>query len=471
MYDNIEQAISNFNLIEYVQLHGYKNISPLTANYVKFKGELGDTIVIKKRGEFLFKGAKLPCQWYSNVNGINQDRGTVFNFIANRINGGIVATQNFTQEERNKIYNCIRQEIGEVVSDGYNTIHLDRKEHYGVTEEQLTQKIAILENYGKRTIDYLKEYRRISAHILQRPEFAGIIKEMPFELPNKHIIKNLTFIKRDINDNIKGLVTHYYSSKEARNAKRVFETSSKGILRSNILPNCQGLFVGESIIDCLSHLQLFEKNVDESKRFFTYASFEGSPSQKEITEMAKIYKKIVAQNQNDKSKVFIYSITDNDLQGYLYDNDLAIKLHNIENPDNKIQELQANDMRKFVFENTKLKEKGTEIADKIKEQILIENPNSKEFADKVSFVQEEKNAVMYLPIPFEKEAKKEHYKYLNVLTSFIYEKAGVPFKLHKSSLKDWNDELKYKIIQQAKKNSNLNTKPIQKNIQNIKNKI
>lgn len=471
MYDNIEQAISNFNLIEYVQLHGYKNISPLTANYVKFKGEFGDTIVVKKRGEFYFKGVKHTCQWYANVNGMNQDQGTIFNFIANRMNGGIMVSRNLTSEERNEIYNQIRKEIGEVISNEYSTIHLDAKEHYGITQEQLTQKIAILENYGQRTIDYLKQNRGISAHILQRPELAGIVKEMPFELPNQHIIKNLTFIKRDTEDNIKGLVTHYYSTKEARNAKRVFESNSKGILRTNIFPNCQGLFVGESIMDCLSHLQLFEKNVDNSNRYFTYASFEGAPSQGELTEMAKIYQKIVAQNQNDKSKVCIYSITDNDFQGYLYDCQLAIKIHNLENPDNKIVELQANDMRKYVFENTILNEKGTEFADKIKEKILEENPNANDFANKVSFIQEEKNAILYMPIPFEKENKKNNYKYLNAFSSFIYEKAGVQFKQHKPSLKDWNDELKYKNMQEAKKNIKSDIKPIQKNTYNNKVKI
>ena len=224
-------------------------------------------------------------------------------------------------------------------------------------------------------------------------------------------------------------------------------------------------------MDCLSHLQLFEKNVDNSNRYFTYASFEGAPSQGELTEMAKIYQKIVAQNQNDKSKVCIYSITDNDFQGYLYDCQLAIKIHNLENPDNKIVELQANDMRKYVFENTILNEKGTEFADKIKEKILEENPNANDFANKVSFIQEEKNAILYMPIPFEKEDKKNNYKYLNVFSSFIYEKAGVQFKQHKPSLKDWNDELKYKNMQEAKKNIKSDIKPIQKNTYNNKVKI
>lgn len=440
MKNSIDEILG-LDLIDYALKNGYRlKKGRLTTNWVTLENpNNNDTLIVKRNGDW--KG--VPCSVYSNINpALSQDKGNIINFVLNRLNLNVNPILHPTKEEFNQTFSILKQEVGEVVNQGY--YKKEYLQHTKISKENLDKELAVLENYGNKTKNYLLTQRSISEETLQRKELVGVIKENPIQLPNGNVFKNTCFIKRDSEDKIKGFVSHYYDAKIQRNQKRVFETQDKGIVRTNVFPDSRGIIIGESIVDCISHLQIFKNQLDATQKKYVYVSLEGNPSSQEIEEIYRVYQKILKQNNNDKSQVNLLSITDNDYQGYSYDLKIALFIYNQENPEKQIVEYQGNNKLRFVFENeTQLENKAHTLIETMKQTILNENTDDrpleekKNLAEKCLFRQETNKSIIEIPV-----SDKKNFKYIDQLTNFIYKHNGNVFKQHKSNLKDWNDELK-----------------------------
>lgn len=460
MKDSIAEILG-LDLVDYALKIGYKlKKGHLTTNWVTLENPSNnDSIIIKRNGDW--KGSQ--CSVYNNLNpALSQDKGNIINFVLNRINANVNPLLHPTKEEFNTAFTILKEEVGEAVNKGY--YKKEYLQHNKISNENLEKELAVLENVGRKTKDYLLKQRCITEETLQRKELVGIIKENPVQLPNGNVFKNTCFIKQDSENKIKGFVSHYYDAKIERNQKRVFEAQDKGVVRTNIFADSKGLIIGESIIDCISHLQIFKNQLDATQRNYVYASFEGNPSHQEIEEIYKVYQKILKQNNNDKSQVNLLSITDNDYQGFSYDLKMAIFIYNQENPNKQIVEYQGNNLLRFVFENeTQLQGKAESLIQSMKETILNETTDERtledkrNFAEKCTFQQKDNQSIIEIPV-----SDKKNFKYIDKLTQFIYKHNGNIFKQHKSNLKDWNDELKEitkkKVLQKIKPPKNYGSK-------------
>ena len=213
--------------------------------------------------------------------------------------------------------------------------------------KSINNKIAVLENAGEEQFKYLFKQRSILRTTLQRPELKGLLKTFPKELDNGHIIKNMAFAKRNLQGEIKGFAMHFYSSKEAKNQKINYQHAECGICRTEITPKSKGIIVGESIVDCISHLQLFQDKLDKSNKNFVYCAFEGNPNIYEYKEIYAVYKKI--QENHPGEEIPFVSITDNDKVGYEYDLNFAVHFWNEEHPQQRISVSFLQDTKEILL--------------------------------------------------------------------------------------------------------------------------
>lgn len=107
------------------------------------------------------------------------------------------------------------------------------------------------------------------------------------------------------------------------------------------------LYVGESIIDCISHYQLCHKDTSLN---LVYVSTEGT-----LTEGQMQLLRIIISKNEVKS---LRTIFDNDKQGYKYtlwlDNNLRGMQHDVEQMDNEVLKIQLTRFRILSFHKRKI---------------------------------------------------------------------------------------------------------------------
>ena len=444
MSSNIEEILQ-IDFVAYLEKNGFSVQGNPNPNWIKLTNSTtGENLRLVKK-----KTTKTGTTSYYQNNHIPNDRGNIINFVINRLNGGVIPCEHPSKEEFSKALSILEKEIGifskEKInqSQGENAFKKLTPEEETAKIKSINNKIAVLENAGEEQFKYLFKQRSILRTTLQRPELKGLLKAFPKELDNGHIIKNMAFAKRNLQGEIKGFAMHFYSSKEAKNQKINYQHAECGICRTEITPKSKGIIVGESIVDCISHLQLFQDKLDKSDKNFVYCAFEGNPNIYEYKEIYAVYKKI--QENHPGEEIPFVSITDNDKVGYEYDLNFAVHFWNEEHPQQRISVSFLQDTKEIL-----LPIPGIDIQ-KLNDTIVesIKTNGEDALLSRVKVVKEGQKVKIMLPVILDNKTYKCNF--LSEIAKVIHQSNVVKFSQHKSILKDWNDELK----QTVKKNNNL----------------
>ncbi len=436
--------ILQIDFVNYLEKNGFQ-ISEGNKNTVWLKMENPST------GEKLRLKKLLNNYVYTNNHDANE-RGNIVNFVINRLNGGAIPNPHPTKEEFAQALSILEKEIGVFSKEKTYTnqqatsqpgINVKQIEEDRAKAKNIDDKIAILECMSDEQKKYLYKQRSISRETLERPELRKLIKAFPKELATGHIIKNTAFVKRNLQGEVKGFTIHYYSAKDKENKKINYQHKDCGICRTEITPNSKGLIIGESIVDCISHLQLFKEKLDSSNKNFVYCAFEGTPSPQEYNEIYQVYKKL--KEDNPQEEIPIVSITDNDKIGYGYDLSFAIYLWNEEHPQNQININYFQDTKEiFLPINIEPQTLYDDIVTNLK------NSQEEPLLDKIAVEKTNKGVKVKVPV-IPDNIKTYKCKFLSEIAKVIHKANNINYSQHKSQLKDWNDELK----QSVKKNNNL----------------
>ena len=374
-----------------------------------------------------------PMMYSNNDPGLDQDRGNVINFCINRLEGSIVPSFKPEKAQYAKAFKTLKSYIGQVTPEA--VFHEVKDYSKKVLDKN---KIKNLRPFTGITSMYLLEKRNIDPNILHNPLFKNMIMEAPVPMANGKVIFNTAFAKTDIDENITGYVSHFYSSKEKKNLKRVFELRPT-LFKSSFVGKPNTLFLCETAVDAISHYEMHRP------KDIMYASFGGQVIQDEINEIQLLLQKM----ENNST---IVSITDNDYSGTQYDLKIAVELYNIKHPENHIEYLQLSSSNKIVIHD----ENDIDIDVLKKNMMAIFNEEMDQNIDKhlLPYFNFAKTKSMTV-IEFPRSKERKHHLFLQPLIRSVHKINGQNFQFNKSNLKDWNDELKLskkKIVPELKTN-------------------
>lgn len=381
-----------------------------------------DKIMINKKG-------RNGIMFFRNTDpGLDQDKGNIVNFCINRLSGFPNPTPKPSKEEYKEGFKILKSFIGQPEIEKYTF------KETKITGASSNSKLKEVRERTKLTSDYLSKYRAIDPKILDHPLWAGTIGESKAVMPNKSVIFNTAFLKKDIQGNTVGHVTHYYSAKKSAHQKIVNE-KKEGLFYSNFKDGAKDFYLGETAIDCLSHYQVVQP------KDANYISIEGQISENKI--------KLVNELIDTKGKPEkLISITDNDYSGYVFDLQMAIGIYNHNNPEKPIETIQNENFTRYVLHGR------PDIADKLKEQ-------TSNILNQEALVYKSEHLKPYLNIGYTKDfsflelprdKKRKLFKFMNPLTTQIHKQNNIEYiKQNPPSLsnkleptKDWNEYLQEK---------------------------
>lgn len=407
------QEILRIDLVQYAHSLGYTEIlrAKSSVRWTVLKNPSTNDKIRIKLGD--------PMMYSNNDPGLDQDRGNVINFCINRLDGSVIPSFKPEKAQYAKAFKTLKSYIGQVTPEG---IFHEVKEH---SQKALDRnKIKNLRPFTGITSMYLLEKRHIDPNLLHNPLFKNMIMEAPVQMANKKVIFNTAFLKTDMEENITGYVSHFYSSKEKKNLKRVFELRPS-LFKSSLIGKPNKLLLCETAVDAISHYELHRpENI-------MYASFGGQVIVDEIREIHELLKKL-------DTNTTIVSITDNDYSGSQYDLKIALELFNMDHPDNTIENLQLASSNKIILHG----DNSIDIDNLKKEMTEIFNSEMDIKTDKhlVPYFQFAKTKTMTI-IEWPRSKERKHHLFLHPLIKAIHQLNKRSFQFNKSSLKDWNDQL------------------------------
>jgi len=424
MKDSLNDILVS-DLPKFAYTQGYTEIdkNKSSSNWLVLKNPgTNDKIMINQKG-------REGIMFFRNTDpGLGQDKGNIVNFCINRLGGFPSPTPRPSKPQYKEAFGILKSFIG---APEIENITYTKTAKTGTSP---SVKLKELRERTDLTSDYLLKHRGIDPKILNHPLWAGTVAESKAVLPNKMVIYNTAFLKKDVEGNTVGYVTHYYSAKKAAHQKIVNE-KKEGLFYSNFMGRPYDIYIGETAIDCLSHYQVVnpEKPV--------YISIEGQISQNKI--------KLVNELLDAKGKPNnILSVTDNDYSGYVFDLQMAIGIHNHKNPDSPIETIQNENFTRYVLHgrpNISYPIKSETIDIFNKEAMLFGGQHLKPYLN-IGFT---KN-FSFVELPRDK--KRKLFRFLKPLTTAIYSQndiiycKDIPPNIGKrlEPTKDWNEYIQEK---------------------------
>ncbi|SHH84969.1 Protein of unknown function [Flavobacterium frigidimaris] len=417
--------VLNINLLEYAYQRGYTKLlsAKESATWVSLKNpSTGDHIRIKTKSN--------PMLYNNNDTNLNQDRGNIINFVINRLESNITQNPRPDKELFKRAFTLLKSYNGDIQFESRFESVNQKIKNLDI-EEFVKLKLANLRDCTIQSKEYLKNIRKINPEILSNPIFLNKIKESPVSSTEPNSLANICFVKTELNGTLTGIVTQYHNSKEKTNVKRVYEETDN-IWISNRVEQPKNFIYGESVIDCLSHYEIY--NAKSS----CYASFEGQTSEEKLNKLYHVY-------QSLGLKATITSITDNDYNGNNYDMETAVYFYNKNHAENPINKTLDNDCIKYTIQNHLKGINIGEIVEKMSLILKLEAPHYHDyFKNCLKLIQTEKETILFVPYK-NNEQKVSHF--LKPLVQAIHFANDIKFFNHKSKNKDWNEDL-----QQIKKN-------------------
>lgn len=419
------QNCLDIDLLQYAQRQGYEIVQGKTSTtFVSLKNKSnGDHIRIKKNvSPMVFTNNDAQLEY--------MERGNIINFVINRANGMVTSNPKPTGIQFRDAFNQILSvSLDPNFKNNFKTEKSKPRENNNSIDD-VKYKIKDLNEVSSYTYNYLK-LRNIDENIIHAPIFAGKIKESPVRMANDKVINNIAFVKTDNENKITGFVTHYHSSKDKQNIKRVYELEDNA-WKSNVFDNTKHLFFGESAIDCISHYELM--NPPNA----AYISYEGQTSEKKLNAL---FDNFMQLQDTQHSSINLISITDNDYQGHVYDLQTAIHFNNKLNFDQPIETTILPNTIKYIFHGHLPKTDLIELKEQMKQYLRLECPQTHNFILPYLNLVQMKDFTI-IEIPFKIQTQKEQpFLFLRPLTKAIFDNTNVNFVLRKSNTKDWNEQL------------------------------
>jgi len=428
-------AILQMDLTQYAIKMGYNKLikGQLTSSWISLKNEsLNDTIRIKQK--------PFPMVYNNNDSFLSQDRGNIINFTINRLNHTVNPNPKPEKSDFAQAFKILKQELN-IPIDTNLTSKLVKKTVNRSENQSVLLRINNLQDKTTEVDNYLSNKRNISIATVNHPYFSGVIKASPVVLPNKKVITNTAFIKKDLKNNIQGFTSYYYSAKSDTHEKRINSKQNLPIL-TNVFKETSNIYIAESPIDALSHLQMIHpKNA-------VYIINEGSLSPEKLEFNFNVFQQLKLNNPSINPT--ITSINDNDTAGFKFDIELAIQFNNKLNLNQFIETKQEHSSIKYSIHNP-----GDLSLDLLKDKMIkyLEDESKNKFYNNLINIGKTKS-IAFIEIPVFKTNENKHLKmYLKPLSQFLFQMTKIKFQHQKSKLKDWNEDLsisKKEIIKPTK---------------------
>lgn len=424
MKDSLNDILVS-DLPKFAYTQGYTEIdkNKSSSNWLVLKNPgTNDKIMINQKG-------RQGVMFFRNTDpGLEQDRGNIINFCINRLGGFPNPTPKPDKPEYKEAFKILKSFIGAPEIKDYSFQKTKK------TGASTSAKLKELRERTELTSKYLSKYRNIDPNILDHPLWAGTVAESKAVLPNDMVIFNTAFLKKDVQGETVGFVTHYYSGKKSAHQKIVNE-KKEGLFYSNFNGSPESVHIGETAIDCMSHYQL----TSPEKPF--YISIEGQISDNKI--------KLVNELLDAKGRPNnIRSVTDNDYSGYVFDLKMAVGIHNHNNPDSPIETVQNENFTRYVLHGrphiSNMVKTGTEDIFS-KEAMVLMGEHLKPYLN-IGYT---KN-FSFIELPRDK--KRNIFRFMKPLTKAIYAENGIRYNKEIPPnignrlvpTKDWNEYLQEK---------------------------
>lgn len=247
-------------------------------------------------------------QHYSNLHDDN-DGGSLYTFIKNRIRDGIISVGVDTYKEN--------EAIAKVLRDYLNLPELDRvnfKQNIPIKKKDEPFDFALGKMFLKTAINttLLSTVRKINKTTFSSQLFKGTFFNCDKEIDTRRRGSDLAFPCYRSDGTLGGINIRYYNNHKSKCASMFMVNSEhdKSVWHSNIPEKIDQVFVGESEFDCMAHYQL-RPNPNT-----LYISHQGNLMPQQVDAIMEILR-----NNREKlsSKFRLLLGADNDYQGSKYD--------------------------------------------------------------------------------------------------------------------------------------------------------
>src|SRR5680860_1054427 len=399
---------SNFPM--YLHQNGFKMIRKSSGS-MEFQKD-GDRIVLQT--------SRSPMTYFNRNDSL--DKGLFFKYLLQR-------NPNF--------YNAVQLglEITDRIYDMGNTaIKIDRPK---------TNKKSLEENYNivpLRNPDYLKIQRGISDSTINSIPFRGRILNAYHLRDNGGKIANIAFPKYDLEDTPKNYILYNRPYKRrADNALKKFRLvlnqKDHYLFYSRVIDNPANIVFGESGIDLLSYHELHGRDDN------FYISFGGNV----YKEKMEFFIQLIRPSLKSKN-VNLISIMDNDIKGHEFDLKIFIGLINHYNANIHVESSFRMDtvglnihysdkVRNMIAPHSKLMKERLDPVLR-QNELPLDLVQCVGFSDKIHLEFSLKDIINTNPI----QQNSSVFKTLTNTFNALY--LPFPIAIHKSSGKDWNDDLR-----------------------------
>lgn len=294
-YETYDTIKSKINLLDYIYSQGYElDKKKSSAKWLVLENTSNDKLLYNTQDNF-----------YKNTQ-IDEDKGDLINFVANRLNGPVIPDKSKTS-----IYEAIQKLKGFNISDAADLIEKQQKI---VKKKKLLSELSKTELNHKPITDYsyLINERKISLKTLSAPKFRGTLYNSYYRIPSTgHIITNFAFGLKDENGELKGMEVRNKNFNSINGDHTCFYMSNYDKEKP-----VNYVFFGESGIDILSYYEIYSKQESLENKNYLFISSSGNLYEEKLNKLGIILDQVSDLNTK------IISITDNDKVGVTYDHNL-----------------------------------------------------------------------------------------------------------------------------------------------------
>lgn len=398
------------NFPMYLHQNGYKMIRK-SAGSMEFQKD-GDRIVLQT--------SRSPMTYFNRNDSL--DKGLFFKYLLQR-NPNFYKAVQLGLEITDRIYDM-----------GNTVIKIERPKTY---EKSLEENYNIV---PLKNPDYLKIQRGISESTINSIPFRGRILNAYHLRDNGGKIANIAFPKYDLEDTPKNYILYNRPYKRrADNALKKFRLALNQkdhyLFYSRVIDNPANIVFGESGIDLLSYHELHGREDN------FYISFGGNVYKEKLEFFIQLIEPFL------KSKnVNLISIMDNDMKGYEFDLKISIGLINHYNTNIHVESsFRMDTVGLNIHYSDKVRNLIASHTDLMKERldtVLRQNDLPLDLVKYVGSIDKIRLEFSLKDIigtnPFQEDSSV--FKTLTNTVIALY--LPFPIAIHKSSGKDWNDDLR-----------------------------
>jgi len=404
-FDEIKKKISLCDFL--VDNYGWTYDEGSSARSVKLKSpENGDVIVISKSAKGWDK--------YFTVHDDTIKGATIFDWMANHI-----------EQETGKRPNLykIAQILQDYIDKGKTVLPKDYNEYRDIVSKNASEDVNKFLNEVKQ-VRPMKDFSFLKSRGIKRETLSDTIWKDIFRQKDYTDQQGKTYTNTAIlmynKDGVAGISQR--GAKDNKSFKGALGSRADSLANTRVLNSEPIVFIGESLIDCISHYQMAKEHGRDVSNF-QYLSTEGQITEGQINLVKGLFSD--PQSKLKEAKQFI-PIFDNDPAGQSYTLKL---LGNISDDAYKYTAQVSNDRVHIQF----FTNSPTDT------EILFPKRIFEKYTDNFSIEVShtfEKAAVYNISFPFEREILKELNQHLGEI------QLGRKFSMEIPVTKDFNDDLK-----------------------------